>query len=114
MAKEVKRPNEDWMAYMRNPHAWTIKKYIHDILKDKFWAHEKFVDRMATWFQTKDDLESFGKLMVELYESGFLRAVDQYSEQMKSLGYKVNITAGDKKDTGERIFQVDSESEKSG
>lgn len=90
MANENK---SDWMHYFRNPHSFVLKKYMFDLLKDKYGDHEPIINRLSSYLIVKDDIEAFGRLMATLYEAGFLRAVEQYQSGLEKSGYRVSITA---------------------
>ena len=97
---------------MPNPQAIAVRRYLFEILKERYSRNERYVERLAASIATKDDYEEFGKLVSDLYESGFMRAVDQYKEQFEKSGMRVNIVAEEKpKDPNHRIF---GHSEKSG
>ena len=100
------------MPFMPNPQSIAIKRYLFDILKERYAKNEKFIDRLSITIATREDYEEFGKLVMDLYESGFMRAVDQYKEQFEKSGMRVNIVAEERpKDPNHRIF---GHSEKSG
>lgn len=89
-----------------------IKKHMFEILKERYGDNEKFIERIAAAITTKDDYESFGKFITDVYETGFLRAVNEYKEQFTKMGMRVNIVPEEKpKNPSHRIF---GQSEKSG
>lgn len=95
----------------QNLHSSAIKKYLFEMLKDKYQRNEKFIDRLSAVVTTKEDYESLGMLVVDLFESGFMRAVDEYKGQMAKMGLKVNVVADQPAREGPKIFD---QSEKSG
>jgi hypothetical protein len=95
---------------LQNPHALAIKKYLFEVLKERYSKNEKFIDRLTTTIATKEDYEGFGVFVTDLFETGFIRAVDQYKDQFAKLGMKVNIVAEEKPQVGKKIF----DQEKSG
>jgi hypothetical protein len=96
----------------QNPQSIAIKRYIFEVLKERYSKNEKFVDRLASLITTKEDYESLGIFITDLYETGFLRAVDQYKDQFNKMGMKVSIVPEEKpKDVNSKIF---NQSEKSG
>ena len=68
-----------------------IKKLMFEILKDKYHENELVIERLAATVTNPKDYEMMGKLLVTLYEKGFLRAVDEHKEIMKRSGMEVNI-----------------------
>lgn len=96
----------------QNPQSNAIKKHIFELIKERYSRNEKFIERMATGITTKEDYESLGRLITDLYEAGFIRAVEQYKEQFAKLGMKVSIVPEEKpRDPSSKIF---GHSEKSG
>jgi hypothetical protein len=105
----------NWFDFLRNPNEIYIKKYMFDILQSRYVKHEKFLEALSKFITTKEELENFGKLVADIYESGFLKAFNDYKNQIEKLGLKISISAGDlgQKSTS-KIFKNQSESEKSG
>jgi len=96
----------------QNPQSIAIKKYLFEMLKDRYPRNENFIDRIVTMIQTKEDYERFSKFMADVFETGFIRAVDEYRDQFTKMGMKVGIVAPERpKDPGNKIF---NQSEKSG
>ena len=88
-----------------NPQAVAIKRYLFEILKERYGKNEKFIDRLASNITTKEDYESLGAFITDIYEIGFLKAVKEYKEQFEKMGMRVNVVAEEKpKDPGHRIF----------
>lgn len=79
--------------YAANPRSFTLKKWFHELLKEKYIPHDHIVDRVAPSLVTEKDMEDFGKLIVEVYEKGYLKAVEDYREQFEKMGVKINIVA---------------------
>lgn len=85
---------------------------MFELLKGRYARNEKFIDRLASTVSTKEDYEALGSLVVDIFETGFLKAVDEYKGQMAKMGLRVNIVPEEKpKDPTSRIF---GQSEKSG
>jgi hypothetical protein len=96
----------------QNLHSSAIKKYLFELLGHKYARNEKFIDRLASTVATKEDYESLGNLVVDIFETGFLKAVDGYKDELAKMGLRVNVVADEKpKNSSARIF---GQSEKSG
>lgn len=97
----------------QNLQATAIKKYLFEILKEKYSKNEKFIERLTYQVNTKEDFESFGIFVTDIFESGFFKAFEQYKENFEKLGMKVNIVAEEKpkEPNNNKIF---NQSEKSG
>lgn len=97
---------------MQNLHSSAIKKYLFELLKGRYVRNEKFIDRISATITTKEDYEALGNLVVDIFETGFMKAVDEYREQFAKMGMKVSIVPDKKPEAKEnRIF---GQSEKSG
>jgi hypothetical protein len=68
-----------------------IMKYMFDLLQNRFENHRQLIERVTTSLQTQADVEQFCKMAVDLFELGYLRAVDQYKSHLQKLGYDVKI-----------------------
>ena len=101
----------DWFKYINSPHGHALKKYSFDILQERYSKHEKCLERLASQIATEDDLQDLGKLLVDVFEAGFMKAFIEYREKLKELGYTLQIK-------GEKIPQktdpIFPQSEKSG
>lgn len=97
---------------MQNIHSSAIKKYLFELLKERYARNEKFIDRLSSTVATKEDYESLGSLVVDIFETGFLKAVDGYKDELAKMGLRVNVVPEEKpRDSSARIF---GQSEKSG
>lgn len=96
--------SENWTDYLQNPNSYVIKKYLYDILGDKYPEDDSVIDRVAKSLVTSNDTEAFGKLVISLYEAGFMQAVRENKKKFEELGYKVNIIQPKANDT-KKIFK---------
>lgn len=100
------------LPFMQNTQASLIKKYLFEMLKEKYSKNEKIIERLSFSVVTKEDFESFGALITDIYESGFMKAFEEYKKNFEKLGMKVNIVSEEKpKNPTSKIF---NQSEKSG
>lgn len=102
----------NWFDFLRNPNEIYIKKYMFDILQGRYVNHEKFLEKLSKFINTKEELEELGKLVADIYESGFLKAFNEYKNQMEKIGMKMTIVAPESTQNGPKIFK--NQSEKSG
>ena len=98
-----------WSNYFSNPFSITIKKFLYEILKDRYVENEKFIERMCNDLRLQEDMENFIKLINDSYQMGFLLSVDQHKEALAKVGLKVNLVDTSISEKN-KIFQ----SEKSG
>lgn len=93
--KEEEEMSEDlsgWMQYLSNPHGLVLKQYVANLLPIKYKENEPIIERISAALQTKEDMERFGRLVADLYEAGFFRAVANYQKELSKLGIKAEIT----------------------
>lgn len=83
--------NPAYMKYMSNPKGYTLKKWFSELLKDKYPPHDAVVERVGTSLVTDKDLKDFGKVMTDVYEAGYMKAINDYKEQFEKMGLKINI-----------------------
>lgn len=76
---------------MANPRAFTLKRWFHELLKEKYGPHDTIIERISTSLTTDKDVEDFGKLIGQIYESAYRKAVDDYKGEVERLGMKVSI-----------------------
>lgn len=93
------------LPFAHNPQAVAIKKYLFEILRERYARSSGYIDRLALGTMTREDYESLGALVADIYESGFMRAVDQYKSQMARLGMKVEVVPEGKPSAGDAIFK---------
>jgi hypothetical protein len=82
---------QNWVEFFTNPQGTALKRYLYDILKDKYAKHHDVIERIASNLQTEKDLQNFSALVVELFEMAYTKAVEDYKGELKKLGYKVDI-----------------------
>ena len=58
--------------------------------------NEEIIDRLCHFIATKNDAESFIRLIIDVYDSGLTEAVRQNAEQLSKLGYEVEIKSKSK------------------
>jgi hypothetical protein len=87
----------NWFEAMQNPRGWTLRKTLYEFLKARYQKNEEILDRISLHLVTEKDNKQFFQLITDVYEMGFLQAVEQQKSQLEKLGLKVNITS-DKKD----------------
>ena len=76
---------------MSNPRAFTLKKWMADILKGDYMKFDVIIERLAMALQTNDDLEQVGSLISHIYDKAYRKAIDDYRDQAEKAGLKVTI-----------------------
>jgi hypothetical protein len=77
---------------LQNQKTITIKKFIMQILAEKYLHYDDLLDRMAFFLITDKDLHLFGQMIGDVYEKGYMKAVADYKEQIDKMGLNVKIT----------------------
>lgn len=93
--QEEQQPQKEnnFIRYMSNPRAFTLRKWFYELLKIDYMAHDTIIERVSTSLVTEKDIEDFGKLIGQIYEKGYRKAVDDYRKQIEDMGLKVSIVA---------------------
>lgn len=90
--EEQKSVGNSISRYFLNPRVFTLKKWIMDILKDKYAPHDDIIERIAsTSLVTDKDLQAFGQLILQVYECAYVKAVGDYKKEAEKFGLKINI-----------------------
>jgi hypothetical protein len=93
--------------FNQNPQAVAIKRYLFELIKERYDRNKGYIERLSVSTLTREDYDALGRLLADVYESGFVRAVEQYKDQMSKLGLKVNIVAEKSTPAGPSIFKED-------
>jgi len=84
--------NPEMMKYLTNPKSYTLKKWFADILKNNYTQHnDLIIERVSAGLTTDRDLEDFGKLMIQIYESGYKKCLSDYESKFKEMGLDVKL-----------------------
>ena len=67
------------------------KKYVFDMLQEHYIKHEKMIDRLSHYLITEEDVKEFCEIIAAAYSQGYLKAVNDYKEQLRKIGYDVSI-----------------------
>lgn len=63
-----------------------------EVLGRKYPPYDDILTRITHNLITDKDFESFGKMVTEVYEAGYMKAIDEYREQLAKLNIRVNIS----------------------
>jgi len=81
----------NFTKYMANPRCFTLKKWFSDLLKTEYQQHDEIVERVSTSLLTDKDVEKFGQLIMNVYESAYKKAVNDYKVEFEKMGVKISI-----------------------
>lgn len=78
---------------LSNPYKTAVIQYAQQVMKDRYAKYHDIVLRASSTFVTQDEALRFAKMLVEIYEVGYLKAVDDYRQQVEAHGLQVRIKA---------------------
>ena len=76
----------------QNQKIIALKKFMIQILGQKYPIYDELVQRSTFNLVTDNDLTSFGKMISDIYETGYMKAVADYKDQLAKLGINVKIS----------------------
>ena len=83
-----------------DPKIQQIKKLVFEISKTKYVENEEIIERLCSLILTKHDGDKFIKLIMDIYESGYKKSVNDHKEILEKLGYSVKITGNQSENAG--------------
>ena len=81
-----------WLNLINNTKTTAIRKTMYEFLKERYPANDPIVERLAHSLQTEGDIKAFMKLIVDVYEMAYTKAVEDHREQLAKAGLTVRIT----------------------
>lgn len=85
-----------WIDYFSNPRGHYLKKTMFDVLQERYSQNEPVIERLGAALQTEADLQHFFKLVSDIYEMAYLKAVNDHKEQLKKAGFAAKIVPSNK------------------
>lgn len=64
-----------------------VKKYIHNILQEKYSAHHTIVERVGYQMATEQDTMDFLKMIASVYETAYMQGIADFQAGLKKQGY---------------------------
>lgn len=80
----------NWM----NQRIPAIKKMMFEFLKERYSKNDQIIERLAGVLQTDRDTQEFIKLMIDVYEAGYMKSVEDHRDQLTKAGIQVKVTSG--------------------
>lgn len=74
-------------------YQYVTKKYVYELLQEKYGDNENILERVSHYLATEQDVRDFVKMLVDCYDKGYTKAINDYKEKLKELGYAVQIVA---------------------
>lgn len=79
------------MKYLSNPKSYTMKRWFYDLLGIDYASHDTIIERVAVSLTTQQDLEDFGKLIGQVFEKGYRKAIEDYGKEAEKLGLRIKV-----------------------
>ena len=83
----------NWMNQFNNLNGNYIKKVMFDLIKEKYYKNEQIIDRLGTMLANESDMKSFFTLVTDVYETAYMKSVQDHKEQLTQLGLTATIVA---------------------
>lgn len=81
----------NWLTMLANPKSYAIRKMMFEFLKERYGRHDQIVERLSSSLTTEGDVQAFMKLIIDVYEKGYMQSVDDHREQLAKVGLKVTV-----------------------
>jgi hypothetical protein len=81
------------MDYMSNPRGHYLKKTMFEVLQERYAQNEQIIERMGVTLLTENDLTAFMKMVGDIYEMAYLKAVNDHREQLQKAGLVARIVS---------------------
>jgi hypothetical protein len=81
----------NWMDLMTNPRGLMLKQFAAQLLEDRYPKYNELMERLSAVLVTDGDMEAFSKMLVDLFEKGYLRAVDDHRSRLAEMGIKSTV-----------------------
>jgi len=81
----------DWLQHLGGFQGTHIKRTLFELLKERYIQNERIIDRLSGSINNNNDVKDFFKLVTDLYELGYLKAVNDHKEQLRKIGLIANI-----------------------
>lgn len=75
-----------WLDYLSNAKGHYVKKSMFEVLQERYGQNEPIIDRLSVSLMTESDVKLFLKLVTDIYEIAYLKAVNDHKEQLQKLG----------------------------
>jgi hypothetical protein len=80
-----------WFDFLQNPKSIAVKKFMAQILESRYTSYDDLLSRLTTELVTDNDINTFAKLVNDIYEIGYKKAVEDYKEQLSRFGIQVTF-----------------------
>ncbi len=81
-----------WQQIMQNPKGMALRAFMQSVLQNKYPPYDDVVSRISVSLVTDNDVAVFAKMVNDIFEAGYHRAVGEYKTQLTKMGIHVNVT----------------------
>ncbi len=79
------------MQYLQNPRSHQIKKFLFGLLQGRYARSEQLIERLSHHMVTDADVEQFGKMVSDIYETAYMKAVEDHKAALAKHGLKATV-----------------------
>lgn len=83
----------NWLEYINNPRGHTLKKTMFEVLKERYSKNEQIIERIGVSLIIEKDINDFMKLVSDIYETAYLKAVEDHKEELKKVGLIARVAS---------------------
>lgn len=83
----------NWIDYFSNPRSHYIKKSMFEVLQERYSQNEQIIERLGAVLVTESDLQAFMKMIGDIYESAYMKAVNDHKVQLEKAGLVAKIVS---------------------
>lgn len=80
-----------WLDYLSNAKGHYVKKSMFEVLQERYMQNEQIIDRLSVSLMTENDVKQFLKLVTDVYETAYMKAVNDHKEQLQKLGLVAKV-----------------------
>jgi hypothetical protein len=62
-------------------------------MNNHYSKHHELITRVLAQIALQKDITQFGQMLVDCYDAGYTKAVEDYRKAVEKVGFKVNIVA---------------------
>jgi hypothetical protein len=79
------------LSNLVNPRKQAVRKWLIEMLREKYTKHDNLVERMSHYLVTEKDMDEFTRFVADLFEMGYLKCLNDYKAKLKELGLNVKV-----------------------
>lgn len=80
-----------WFDHLMNPRSHMVKKAMFEVLQERYPQSEQIIERISVSLVTEEDIKSFYKMVTDIYEKAYLKAVEDHKEALQKAGLAARI-----------------------